>query len=204
MISRSLKFGAAAALATVAVATVSTTTAHAQSIDEVVPTQKKFRVKVGGYFPQASAQQDALGQNFISFGLGYDIAKTTSATPVVYEIYADYLERTKKTTDFGRTEFETFGLGLAARYLFTDANKKYRPYAGAGVGLYFNRLKIDQPDGDFSNRHVTGLGGKFLLGTEMNNGIFGELEYNFLPRPKAFSNKVNLDGFQFRIGYRFF
>lgn len=175
----------------------------AQAQDSVVPAQKKWRIKVGGYLPEAEQQQRALGQYFLAFGLGYDLGKTTTTAPLIYEVYFDILDRAKNS-NFGRTQFQNYGLGLAGRYLFTDANQTYRPYAGAGVGLYYTRLKQDRQNGDFSNRSRTSIGGKFLVGVEHKSGLFGDLEYNFLPRPKVFGQKINLDGFQLRLGYRFY
>ena len=200
-----MQFAAVAGTLAAAFGVLGTTAAQAQDDPNIiVPTQKKFRVKIGGYFPESGRQRDALGRNFVSFGLGYDLGKTSTTVPVVYEIYADYLRRSKTSGDFGRTGLGAFGVGLAARYFFTDANQMYKPYAGAGVGIYSIHLKQDLPTGAFSNKREIGLGGKFLLGTEMNNGIFGELEYNFLPRPSIFGNDINLNGLQLRLGYRFF
>jgi opacity protein-like surface antigen len=161
---------------------------------------KPFRVKVGGFFPYDSDTQDALGSNFIAFGLGYDIKRVSSFRPATIEAYIDHFDRVRETGSIGRVQATVLGGGLSARFsLHSTPNPNYTPYAGAGLGVF----KVNAIDGDTASTTRTSIGGKFFLGTELRNGLFGEAEFNYLPHPSVFGSDQVLSGWQLRLGYRF-
>lgn len=190
---------AVAALFATALMTTLTGAARAQSSS----IREPFRIKVGGFLPYDTDTKDALGTNFLSLGVGYDLKKTYGFLPTVVEAYFDWYKRPKNTIDFGRVEAFVFGGGLAARFLITENDRTYTPYFGAGVGLYSANVSQDTGSGSDSAQRIT-VGGKFLIGAELKkHPFFGELEYNFLPHPSIFGSDVALSGYQLRVGYRF-
>jgi hypothetical protein len=166
-------------------------------------SRKPWRVKIGAYLPYDSDTEDALGTNFMSFGVGYDLKTVQSFSRTTYEVYVDYFKRAKRTIDFGRVEAHSLGVGLSTRSVLTEKGGWFTPYAGAGLGIYSSFVGQNDPDGDYDSAKRISIGGKFLLGAELNNGVFGEAEFNFVPHPSVFGSDVSLSGFQLRIGYRF-
>lgn len=193
------KMGAVCGGAAVVSALVGGGAAHAQSIFRQLPP-RPVRLMVGGYFPAYQGARDALGQQFISFGASLDVAPRTPYSQFVYSAYFDYFDVVKHTTA-GRNEAVLRGGGVVTRYHFTPKPLGFDPYVGAGVGLYNVRLKQDY--GSSVVKTKTSLGGKFLVGAELPSHVFGEIEYDFLPRPERNGSKNKLNGYQARIGYRF-
>ncbi|GAB4456781.1 MAG: hypothetical protein OHK0029_15370 [Armatimonadaceae bacterium] len=180
----------------------------AGSAAQAQATDKPLSLRLGGFLPSDEDTQDALGTNFLSWGVGYDLKRFNSFLPGVVEAYFDFYKRPKNTADFGRVEALVLGLGLATRFEYQADG--YKPYVGAGAGLYSSYFSQTLPPGTNgsatplvdSARRVS-LGGKFLIGAELDNGIFGEAEYNFVPHPSVFGSDISLSGFQLRLGYRF-
>ena len=174
--------------------------AKAQNPFKTLPN-KPVRLMVGGYFPAYRGARDALGQNFISFGASLDIAPKTRTTQFIYSAYFDYFDRVKYNQN-GRNEAVVGGGGILARYRLVPQPIGLDPYVGAGVGIYNARLK-QNTSGNNVTKTKTSLGGKFLVGAELPTHIFGEVEYDFVPRPERNGSRNKLNGYQARIGYRF-
>lgn len=164
---------------------------------------KPYRLKVGGFSPRSRNTRDGLGQNFLAFGLGYDFKRSFFILPVTFEAYVDYFDHVKHTSDFGRVQGRVLGGGVTARYNLDPEARDYRPYFGLGVGLYRSWVKQDDPLGFSANRRRVNLGGKVSLGTDLSQGLFGEVSYDFVPHPSIFGDDVSLSGYQARIGIRF-
>lgn len=173
--------------------------AHAQG----GTSQKPFRIRVGEFLPYDSDTEDALGTNFPSFGIGYDLKTVRTFAPTTIEVYADYFKRVKNTRDFGHVEAQSLGVGIATRSILTDKWSGFTPYAGAGLGIYSSFIGQLDPDGDYDSARRISVGGKFLIGGEIKAGLFIEGEYNFVPHPSIFGSDVAMSGFQLRLGYRF-
>jgi hypothetical protein len=176
----------------------------ARAQDDDVPAGRPsdpFRVKIGTWIPSDRGGTRDLGYSFIAFGVGYDIRQTTRAMPNVYEVYFDYLKR-PKTSNGIRTEAEMYGIGLTDRIYLTPRGGQSTYYVGAGAGIYHVRTNLRQTAGRASE-YTTNLGAKFLGGAEFGRGLFGELEYNFVPAPKLAGERVRLTGTQLRLGIRF-
>jgi opacity protein-like surface antigen len=198
--------GVAAAALTAGILTALTaggSTAHAQALD-TYPAHP-FAVRFGLYMPSNGTTRDQLGVSFPEVGLSYDFRETGSRLPSTYSVYLDYFLRAKTTGPDNfrlRSQAQMFGVGIADRYYLRPANTSCQPYLGAGVGLYRARASSSDPGGSASE-YKTAIGGKLLAGAEVRAGLFGEIEYNFLPEPKLVQNRVHLSGAAFRIGYRF-
>lgn len=176
--------------------------AQAQTLKKAIKNlpSDPVRVMVGGYFPAYHGARDALGQNFLSVGASLDVAPKTPTAQFIYSAYFDYLDRVKHNNG-GRTEAVIRGGGVLTRYHFTPKPAGFDPYVGAGVGIYNVRLKENY--GSSVVKVKTSLGGKFLTGAELPSHVFGEIEYDFVPRPERNGSKNKLNGYQARIGYRF-
>jgi len=174
---------------------------------------RPFRFRAGAYLPTDGKAKERLGSNFPSLGLSVDIAKTQWLVPVTLEIYSDFYRRIRKTDDFGRFEAESWSIGLGARYDLAphEVNPRFNPYAGAGISLSSSYVKQDQYLGSASVPGVyiqssrrTTLGGKFYLGIEhVRTGFFGEVAYEFAPKPSVFGEGVPLSGTHINLGYHF-
>ncbi|GAB4466450.1 MAG: hypothetical protein OHK0029_37790 [Armatimonadaceae bacterium] len=188
-------------LASLVVAGVLATGAQAQ---DTMKVQKPFSIKVGGIFFGDGDTKDAIGNSTVTVGLGYDFLKTRSTNPVIFQGYVDYLAPRSRTMGDGdggsiRSELDyVFGFGVNARYAFLQQPSiGFIPYGFAGIGFYTGRASVSGNGIDESDTE-NGFGGKLGLGAELKEGIFGELEYNFIDLGDA-----NLNGFGARIGYRF-
>lgn len=218
------KFGLVAGVATFVLGWGMSTSAYAQ---DALPVQKPFRVKIGGLFPTDAAVRDAIGNNLIFVGLGYDFSKTTSTSPTIIEAYFDYANK----SDTRNVPIETgsgqlidnirskatgtvYGVGVAARYLFSPPTTPTQAYAGAGVGIYnvqYKETNSLQGESESFSESKTGLGGKLFAGIQSNAGFFGEIEYNLFPTltftddfgDEPTNVDVKTNGFALRIGYRF-
>ena len=82
------------------------------------------------------------------------------------------------------------------------------PYAGLALGYASVKVKRERTFESTANEQTTttsesktgsGIGAKLFLGAELKQGIYGELEYDWLPK----ALDVNPSGFGLRIGYRF-
>ncbi|MDX1935126.1 MAG: hypothetical protein SFU56_21215 [Capsulimonadales bacterium] len=177
------------------------------------PGAGPLRLKVGGYLPTEGGAREVIGTNFLSLGLGWDIGTVDGRRPARLEVYADYFDRIKhhQAADIGRFQVSAYGLGVAVRF-DADPNgtlKTWRPYYGIGTGVYRMYARQTAVISVLDPRPVTerdeqfGVGVKFLIGAQLTGGVFGELEYNILPRPEIFNDDINVDGIQLRIGYRF-
>lgn len=198
----------AGACAVGALALVGSGAAHAQTAPK-----GPFLVRIGGYLPSNGDTREALGTNFLAFGVGYNLRRFESFLPTTLEVYADYFSRIKQHSEVttGRVEASTIGVGLLAKYSLDPKHelKGFRPYLGTGVGIYWARAKQDtvisatdlRPISQRTNR--TTLGGKILLGAELPSGVFGEAGFTFAPHPSIFGERVNLNGTELRLGYHF-
>ncbi len=119
------------------------------------------------------------------------------------------------------------GLGVTGRFLLADAAKPRGivPYIGGALGVYRMQAKYsvstvdvtqsgNYPLANFNNAQTVsestiGLGGKISVGLQTRAGIFGEVDYHFLPKFRLSDGNtgnyldVNLNGFGARLGYRF-
>jgi hypothetical protein len=189
----------AALFATALMMTLTGDAAQAQTTS----VRKPYRIKVGAFLPYDTDTKDALGTNFLSLGVGYDLKTTQTFLPTVIEAYFDYWKRPKTTIDFGRVDTLVFGGGIAARFLISEREPGYTPYFGTGVGIYSANASQNTGTVSDSAQRIT-VGGKFLIGAELKQiPLFGEFEYNFLPHPSILGSDVALSGYQFRLGYRF-
>ncbi|MDX1933554.1 MAG: hypothetical protein SFU56_13180 [Capsulimonadales bacterium] len=172
-----------------------------------------FLVRIGGYLPSNGNTREALGTNFLSFGIGANLRRFDAFLPTTVEVYADYFNRIKnhREATIGRVEASMVGVGLMAKYSLDPKGELqgFRPYFGTGVGIYWGRVKQEtvisetdlRPISQRTNR--TTLGGKIALGASLPNGLFGEVDYTFAPHPSIFDERVNLNGTQIRLGYQF-
>jgi opacity protein-like surface antigen len=203
-------------LAALAIAGVLASGAYAQESSAVTKVQKPFSVKIGGAFFNDGDTKDAIGNSTFTVGLGYDFLKTKATNPIIVQGYLDYFapkSRERSVTAGGVTNTieskleYAFGLGVAGRYAFiTEPTANFVPYAGLGLGFYSLKVKTDvssvggsSPFSNAESNTKNGLGGKIFAGVEIKQGIFGELEYNFLPKVED----ADLSSFGARIGYRF-
>ena len=73
---------------------------------------------------------------------------------------------------------------------------------GAAIGVYNTHAKTNDSNG-YANEYKTSVGGKFMIGAEIREGLFGEISYSYLPEPKLNDDRVKLSGYQIQLGYRF-
>jgi hypothetical protein len=201
-----------AALAVAGLCAGLTGRANAQAPATTTEVTKPFTVKLGALF---LADKDA-GDTALTLGIGYDFLKTKSTNPLILQGYLDYIAGTEKSTTVGNVTAKAqleygIGVGVAARYKLMQENAGsagFSPYGFLGLGVYSVKVKGEVRTGATGSIPAstvsgsdtkTGLGGKLGLGAEMKSGIFGELEYNFLPSLEGY----NPSGFGARIGYRF-
>ena len=174
--------------------------AQAQTPDTTVV--KPISIKVGAFFPGNGVVKDATGNTWFKVGADYAFSKTDTANPLLTSVYVDYAGGSKHGNNASLV-----GVGVAARDYFsktsagTSSGTSVSPYAGAGIGVYFAHAS----GGGFSKTE-TQLGGKIVLGAELNTGPFIEVGYNIVP--KSFTvvnggNSIRLDGFDASVGYRF-
>lgn len=175
--------------------------------DETLPVQRPFRVKLGGMFgggevEAANGTQIGKIDYRFSAGIAYEFSKTTATSPVLFNVYADYIMGSDDATVAGvkyDTEATTFGIGIGARYLFSPAvGTSGQPYGEIGLGYYSTKLDING-SGDTEG----GLGGKIALGYQLNMGAFGELEYTLIDKFSKGGVDYEPSGFRASIGYRF-
>jgi|GEM_PF-3327691 len=166
---------------------------------------KPFAIRIGGFLPYDSDTKNALGTNFLSVGLGYDLKWFDAFLPGKIELYTDYYKRPKNTANFGRVEGTSWGVGLASRFYFLE--RGWSPYFGAGIGLYnsFASQQLPSTTGTplYDSARRISIGGKFTIGAELKSGFFGEADYNFLPHPSIFGSDLAMSGWTIRAGYRF-
>lgn len=207
-------------LAALAIAGVFASGAYAQGTD-TMPVQKPFSVKIGGAFFTDSDTKDAIGNSTFTVGLGYDFTKTNATMPIILQGYIDYFapksnERSvtaQGNTGFIRQELEyAFGVGVAGRYAFiTEPTANVVPYAGLGLGYYSVKVRYEetvtsgaeQIASDSVSPSKSGLGGKIFAGVETKQGIFGEIDFSFLPEVELKSLSYKTSNLGLRIGYRF-
>jgi hypothetical protein len=189
-----------AALAVTALVMTLGGSANAQS----TKVENPFRVKVGAFFPVDSDTQDALGSNFISFGLGYDFRQVYTFRPTTLGFYADGFHRTRSTSA-ARSESTVLSLGLESRFALWNEppSRDFNPYAGAGIGVYYTRFKQELSTGPVQSATRTSVGGKFFIGTEAWGNWLAEAQFDFVPHPSVFGEDQDLNGWQLRLGYRF-
>jgi opacity protein-like surface antigen len=184
-----------------------TVASGASAQENTMKVQKPFSVKIGGIFFSNGDTKDFLGDSTYTVGLGYDFLKTKATNPIILQAYVDYLGRKTRRISISESSIESkldyaLGLGVAARYQFFDGQSMgFTPYGFLGLGFYTARGSGNVAFGGNSeggSSTESGVGGKIGLGAEIKQGIFGELEYNFID-----IGDVNLSGFGARLGYRF-
>lgn len=157
--------------------------AFAQDTKDV---EKPFRISVGAFMPSKAALKNVSGKSWTSFGVSYDLGKTTSDKPWIYGVYADFTGK-KGEVNGTRISNDMYGIGVSARYLFSSPDAPSTAYAIGGVGAY--RLKSGTST---SNKIGFKIGG----GYEWKNGLFGEVT--------AVQPGIrNSNGVEARIGFRF-
>lgn len=206
-------------LAALAIAGVLASGAYAQgSATDTMKVQKPFSVKIGGAFFTDSGTKDAIGNSTFTVGLGYDFLKTASTSPIIVQGYIDYFSpksNTESVTVNGVTNSieskmeSTFGIGVAGRYAFINTpTANIVPYAGLGIGFYSAKGKVERTisgsgstpgTSESESKTKSSLGGKIFAGVETKQGIFGEIDYNILPKVED----LNFNNFGVRVGYRF-
>ena len=155
------------------------------------PVQKPISIKLGGFFPTSSSGRDAGGNTLVSVGLDYAFAKTAAANPILPSVYFDFQGGNRHG---GHSD--TYGLGVAVRdYAGSPALGRISPYVGAGIGLY----DVDLKRGGTDAENTVNVGAKIFGGVELSNSLFGEVNYQFLPK----HNGINPAGVGVQIGYRF-
>ncbi len=151
---------------------------------------KPLSIKLGAFFPSNGPDQHGGGSTQFSAGLDYALSKTTQLNPTIPSTYFDYEGGTKSG---GHSD--VYGLGLAIRTENINVTS-FKPYIGAGVGVYdIDEKRYD--NGNSSNK--VNVGGKVFLGGELNSGFFIEANYQILPSASG----VNPSGFGAQLGYRF-
>ena len=98
----------------------------------------------------------------------------------VFSAYIDYWDETKTTgPSDGRLRAEAVnqGYGISDRYYFAPHFPTFQPYAGAGFGIYNVHAKREG-EGGFASEYKTSVGGKFMVGVEIREGLFAEASYN--------------------------
>jgi hypothetical protein len=190
-------------LAALAITGVFASGAYAQT--DTMPVQKPFSVKLGAAFFTDSDTKDRVGNSTFSVGLGYDITKTNATMPIILQAYVDYFAPKSKERTISAVTQEikmesAFGVGVAGRYAFIKEPKaNLVPYAGAGLGFYSVKRKVEVTGSPTNSKTKSGLGGKVFGGVELKEGFFGEVDFNFLPKVE----EDNFSNFGLRIGYRF-
>jgi hypothetical protein len=185
------------------------TGANAQTPSTTTKVSKPFSVKLGSLVYTKSSTKDAIGDNPVFFGVGYDFLKTASDHPVIVQGFFDFYLPKERTVTTGsistKTKLESmFGVGVTARYQLIKTTETSRsfPYVGLGLGFYSSKVKqtIEEPEFlDSSSKTKGGLGGKIFVGGNLRDGYIGEVEYNWLPS----NGPVNLSGLAVRVGYKF-
>ena len=145
--------------------------------------EKPFRVQVGSFMPSKAALKSAVGKNWTSFGVAYELQKKKGVEkPLIYGVYVDYA--TKKR---GGVSNNLTGIGAQARYLLGSPTDHDHAYVIGGIGSYtFKRT---------GSSYKSKIGFKAGGGYEMNNGLYGEVT--------AVSPGNNANGVNLSVGFRF-
>lgn len=203
-----VRSGVVAAAAAALVTSFGATSARADDTTKVV---KPFAIRLGGEFVSDGDTKDFFGSSHFNVGVSYDFLKTKATQPIIVSGYGDYFFESKKTNSFPLVEDEgglvdvtskasAWGVGVSARSLFGKAGASIVPYAGLGLGVYSTMFKSTSADPDSNGSETkTSVGGKIFVGVESNSGLFGEVNYHFLPK----DGDANISGPGVAVGFRF-
>ena len=176
---------------------------------------KPITIKLGAFFPSSSDLKDVVGGTFFAAGAEYAFINKGSASPVIPLVYVDYAGRGKnRSVDDGQGNSvsldltaSTVGVGGGVRYYIgTPGAGSVTPYVGAGVGVYFNRIKVATTvsSGGQSGSASDSLN-KTQFGFRLNAGVEFQkmylLEANYTNAGSVEGTRI--DGFGIQAGVRF-
>lgn len=179
------------------------------------PAPKPITIKLGAFFPSSGNLKDIVDKTFFAAGAEYAFVNKENASPVTPLVYLDYIGRSKnRSVDDGQgnsvsldVTASTVGLGGGVRYSFGAPEAgSVTPYVGAGLGVYFNRVKagLNVASGGQS-ASVSDSANKTQLGFRLNAGLEFQrtylLEANYTNAGKI--GETRIDGFGVQVGARF-
>jgi len=186
----------------------------APAADETAPP-KPLTIKLGALFPSNGNLKDLVGSTFFSAGAEYAFLNKQNPASLVPLVYVDYAGRGKnRSIDDGQGNSvsldltaSTVGVGGGARYYIgTPGTGSVTPYVGAGVGVYFNRIKVATTisSGGQSGSASDSLN-KTQFGFRLNAGVEFQkmylLEANYTNAGSVEGTRI--DGFGIQAGVRF-
>lgn len=103
-----------------------------------------------------------------NFSINLDIVRELNfeRERINYRVAFDYLMLNVPEDTYGVTE-DLFGLTGAFLYIVSIKSRTFYPFAGVGLGLYFNSVRLDTELVE-SSRFNTYFGGNLSLGLEIN------------------------------------
>jgi Outer membrane protein beta-barrel domain len=105
-----------------------------------------------------------------------------------------------------KTSVSDVAIGARTKYYFEVANPKFRPYAGAGLGMHFISSKVDIPASggfpalsasDSQTKLGVDLGGGVSMPISPRSDLLGELWYGIISDVSQFSMRV---GMSYKLG----
>lgn len=186
----------------------------APAVDETAPP-KPLTIKLGAFFPSNGNLKDLVGSTFFSAGAEYAFLNKQNPASLVPLVYVDYAGRGKnRSIDDGQGNSvsldltaSTVGVGGGVRYYIgAPGTGSVTPYVGAGVGVYFNRIKVATAvsSGGQSGSASDSLN-KTQVGFRLNAGIEFQkmylLEANYTNAGSVEGTRI--DGFGIQAGVRF-
>lgn len=175
---------------------------------------KPITLKLGAFFPSGGDLRNGVGNTFFAAGAEYAFSpgREKSLVPLVY---VDYVGKSRsRNTDDGQGNSvsldltaSTVGVGGGVRYYIgAPGTGSVTPYVGAGVGVYFNRIKLATAvsSGGQSGSASDSLN-KTQVGFRLNAGIEFQkmylLEANYTNAGSVEGTRI--DGFGVQAGVRF-
>lgn len=178
-------------------------------------TPKPITIKLGVLFPSNGDLKNAVGSTFFAAGAEYAFINKQNPTSLVPLAYVDYAGRSKnRSVDDGQGNSvsldltaSTVGVGGGARYYIgTPGTGSITPYVGAGVGVYFNHLKVaatvsssDQSGSASDSLNKTQFGFRLNAGVEFQKMYLLEANYTNAGSVEG----TRIDGFGIQAGVRF-
>ena len=202
---------------TVPAQAASTQAAPTQTVPtaDEIQTAKPITLKLGAFFPSNGDVKDIFGSTFLSVGGEYAFVGKNRVSSVVPLVYVDYAGRSKnRSVSDGQGNSvsvdltaSTVGVGGGLRYYVgSPGTGSITPYLGAGVGLYFDHIKLaattnssGQSVSDSSSLNKTKLGFRLNAGVEFQKMYLVEVNYTNAGSIES----TRLDGFGIQVGARF-